>query len=94
MDSNSRSTSRHNTLTNTRRRILEEYLMSKQLHIMNEESDYTNFRSGRGTRNIDLTVISNQLFRADIEWEISEQGSYSDHSIIRYVIGHGKGHRI
>ena len=37
MDSNSRSTSWHDTLTNTRGRILEEFLMSKQLYIMNEE---------------------------------------------------------
>jgi hypothetical protein len=68
VDSNSRSTSWHDTLTNTRGRILEEFLMSQQLHIMNEESDYTTFRSCRGTSNIDLTVISNQLLRA-VEWE-------------------------
>jgi len=61
MDSNSRSTSWHDTLTNTRGRILEEFLMSKQLHIMNEGRDYTTFRSRRDTTNIDLTVINNQL---------------------------------
>jgi len=93
MDSNSRSTSWHDTLTNTRGRILEEFLMSQQLHKMNEESDYTTFRSGRGTSNIDLTVISNQLLRAVVEWEISDQESCSDHSIIRYAIGQGKGNR-
>jgi len=38
MDSNSRTTSWHNTLLSTRGRILEEFLMSQQLHIMNEES--------------------------------------------------------
>jgi len=31
------------------------------MHILNEESDYTTFRSRRGTSNIDITVISNQL---------------------------------
>jgi len=93
MDSNSRSTSWHDTLTNTRGRILEKFLMSKQLHIMNEERDYTTFRSRQGTSNIDLTVISNHLLRAVVEWEISEQESCFDH-IIRYAIGQGKGHRI
>jgi hypothetical protein len=29
-----------------------------------------------------------------VEWEISEQESCSDHSIIRYAIGQGKGHRL
>jgi hypothetical protein len=93
MDSNSRSTSWYDTLTNTRGRILEEFLMSKQLHIMNEESDYTIFRSCRGTSNIDLTVISNQLLRTVVEWEISGQESCSDHSIIRYAIALGKNNR-
>jgi len=45
MVSNSRSTSWHDTLTNTRGRILEEFLISKHLHIMNEKSTLTNFRS-------------------------------------------------
>ena len=59
MDSNSRSTSWHDTLANRRGRILEEFLTSKQLHIMNEDSGKTTFRSSRGTSNIDITVINN-----------------------------------
>jgi len=84
MDSNSRFTSWHDTLPNARGRSLEEFLMSQRLHVMNEESDYTTFRSGRGTSNIDLTVISNQLLRAVVEWEISDQDA----------IGQDKGNRI
>ena len=38
MDIISRSTSWHDTLTNTWGIILEEFLMSKQLYIMNEET--------------------------------------------------------
>jgi len=38
---NSKSTSWHDTLTNRRGRILEEFLMIKRLHILNEESEYT-----------------------------------------------------
>jgi len=94
MDSNSRSTSWHDSLTNARGRLLEEFLISKQLHIMNEESTFTTFRGSRGSSNIDLTVISNQLLRAVEEWEISEQESCSDHSIIKFATGQGKGHRI
>jgi len=44
MDSNSRCTLWHDVITNRRGKILEEFLMSKQLHIINEESCYT-FRS-------------------------------------------------
>jgi hypothetical protein len=60
---------------------------------MNEESGYTTFRSRRGTSNTDLTVISNQLLRTVVEWEISEQESCPNHSIIRYTIGQGTCHR-
>jgi len=86
MDSKSRATSWHDLLTNRRGRTLEEYLMSKQMHIMNEESHLTTFRSSRGTSNIDLTIINNQLLSAVCEWEISEQDSCSDHSILRYEV--------
>jgi hypothetical protein len=94
IDSNSRSTTWHDTMTNTKGRILEEFLISQQLHILNEESDYSTFRSSRGSSNIDLTLISNQLLRTVDEWEISDQDSCSDHSIIRYAIGQGKGNRL
>jgi exonuclease III len=83
IDSNSRSTSWHDTLTNRRGRTLEEFLMSKRLHILNEQSDYTTVRSRRGTSNIDTTVISSQLLSKVAEWKISEQESCSDHSIVR-----------
>jgi len=56
---------------------------------MNEESVNTTFRNSRGDGNVDLTIISNQLLRTVVEWEISEEESYSDHSIIKYATGRG-----
>ena len=64
IDSNSRSMSWHDTQINVRGRILEELLLSKHLNIINEESTLTTFLNSRGSSNIDLTVISNQLLRA------------------------------
>ena len=63
--------------------------MSKQLHIINEESCYTTFRSSRGASNIDLTVTNNQALDIVQEWVISDQESCSDHSILKYVLGNG-----
>jgi hypothetical protein len=54
---------------------------------MNEESTLTTFLNSRGFSNIDLTVINNQLLRVAQNWEISDQESCSDHSIIKYAIG-------
>jgi len=89
MDSNSRSTSWHDVITNRRRKILEEFLMSKQLHIINEESCYTTFRSSRGASNIDLRATNNQALDIVRDWVISDQESCSDHSILKYVLGNG-----
>ena len=62
-----------------------------QLHKLNEDSDYTTFSSTRGSSNIDLTIVNTQLLRRVNEWEIWDQESCSDHSIIRYIIGQARG---
>jgi hypothetical protein len=85
-NSNARSTLWHDTLTNTRGGILEAFIMSQQLYIMNEESSYTTFRNCLGTSNTDLTIISSQLLNSLSGWVISDQESISDHSIIKYAI--------
>ena len=60
--------------------------MSNQLYIMNEESADTTFRTERGASNIDLTVVTEQLFRMVTQWKIRDQESSSGH-IIKYIIG-------
>ena len=82
MDSNARSTSWHDTITDNRRKYLEEYIISKQLHIMNESSTNTTFANRIGKSNIDLTLITSNLLRRISDWEISEEGSNSYHRII------------
>jgi hypothetical protein len=57
-DSNARSTLWHDTLINTRGRILEEFITSNQLYIMDEKCTNTTFRNHMGTSNIDLKIIS------------------------------------
>jgi len=69
IDSNSRSISWHDIQTNSIGRILEEFLLSKHLHLMNEESNLTTFLNSRGSSNIDLTVINNHLLRAVQHWK-------------------------
>jgi len=47
IDSNSRSTKWHDVTTNVRGRLLEEFVASNQLHIINEESPRTTFQSSK-----------------------------------------------
>jgi len=93
IDSNARYVSWHDSTTNARGRTLDEYLMSKQLYILNEENHNTTFRNRRGVSNIDLTIITNQLLRTVAQWEISDQESSSDHNIIKYVKGQRDSNR-
>jgi hypothetical protein len=53
IDSNARSTTWHDTITSNRGKHLEEYVISKQLHIMNEPSAYSTFESRTGKSNIE-----------------------------------------
>ena len=63
MDSNSRSRTWHDKLTNGRGEKLE-FLISKQLFIMNEDSEMKTFQSNRGSSNIDLTISNNTTERS------------------------------
>jgi len=86
MDCNATSTSWHDTTTDKRGKYLEEYIISKQLHIMNEPSTNTTFANRIGKSNTDLTLITNYLLRRITDWKISDEESNSDHSIINYDI--------
>ena len=54
---------------------------------MNEESELTTFQNRRGSSNIDLTIVNNQLLTVLKNWEISEEESCSDHNIIKFGLG-------
>ena len=84
MDNNSRSTTRHDVLTSSRGKVLEEFFASNQLHIIDEDSTKTTFQSRRGSSNIDLTIVNNQMIAFIKDWEISEEESCSDHNIIKF----------
>jgi hypothetical protein len=84
MDSNSRSTTWHDVLTNSRGKLLEEFLASDQLHIINEDSAKTTFQSSKVSSNIHLTIVNNQVLAVIRDCEISEEESCSDHNIIKF----------
>ena len=86
MDSNSRSTTWHDMITNSRGKLLEEFIASNQLYIINEDSPRMTFESSRGSSNIDLTIINNQMLADIKDWELSEEESGSDHSILKFNI--------
>jgi len=54
---------------------------------MKEESESTTFHNRQGSSNIDLTIVNDQLLKALKKWDIYEEGSCSDYSIIKFYIG-------
>jgi hypothetical protein len=93
MDSNSRSRTWNDKLTNRRGKKLEEFVISKQLFIMNEECEMKTFQSSRGSSNTDLTISNNRLLKKVQEWKISEEESCSDHKIIQFCTGQQNVHK-
>ena len=73
-------------LTNGRGKKLEEFLISKQLFVINEKSEMKTFQSSRGSSNIDLTISNNILLKEVQEWKISEEETCSDHRMIQFCI--------
>jgi hypothetical protein len=84
-DSNARSTTWHDNITNNRGKILEEFVASNQLHIINEDSPRRTFQSSRGSLNIDLTPVNNVMLADNTDWEIADEESASDHSILKFI---------
>ena len=69
---------------------MEEFIISRQFQIANEESGSYMFQTEKGASNIDLTVMNNQAIDCVTKWKVHEQESCSDHKIIKYGIGKGK----
>jgi hypothetical protein len=91
IDSNARSKTWHNVLTDKRGRLLEEFIIGNRLHIINEESQLTTFESNKGNSNVDLTMADNKMVTLVKEWQCNEQESFSDHRIITFRIEKNRG---
>jgi len=92
-DSNSTSTTWHDVTRNVRRRLLEKFIASNQLQIINEVSGSTIYHSRTGQSNIDINITNIKMLTAIDNWEISEEESASDHNIIKFHFKLEKGEK-
>jgi hypothetical protein len=91
IDSNARSKTWHDVITNKRGRLLEEFVIENRLHIINEDSWLTTFESKRGNSNVDLILADNKMVSLVKEWQCNEQESFSDHRIITFRVEKHRG---
>jgi hypothetical protein len=82
IDSNARSKIWSDTYTNARGTALEEYIITRDLLIMNEDSDVPMFESSRGRGWIDLTLCNSTIAQKVGGWSCGEEVSCADHNII------------
>jgi len=94
MDSNARSKMWHDTVTNQRGKILEEFITCNDLYVLNKATETPTFQSNRGSSRIDLTITYSKLVRSVSDWICGEEESCSDHNIVNFKIAsvnNGKG---
>lgn len=89
IDSNARSKTWFDVITNQRRKIMEEFILGSNLHILNCNTNVTTYESSRGTSNVDLTITNNMMLPLVRNWTCSNDVSCSDHRLIEFSIEYG-----
>jgi ribonuclease HI len=90
LDSNARSKIWSDTHTNARGRAMEEFIITRNLTIMNEVTEVPTFESSRGRSWIDLTLCNSKLAKKIRNWTCGDELSCSDHNIILFEIDTGE----
>ena len=86
IDSNARSRLWYDKYTNARGRTLEDYIITRDLHILNKETGIPSFETNRGHSWIDLTLCNSKLTQNIRTWTCGEEESCADHKIIQFDI--------
>jgi hypothetical protein len=81
-DSNARSKMWFDITTNQRGELLEDFIITNNLFIINEDTGIPTFETSRGRSNIDFTISSQQMVQYMAEWICGEVESFSDHKYI------------
>jgi hypothetical protein len=86
LDSNARSKLWFDKHTNVRGRTMEEYIITRDLHIINTETGIPSFETNRGRSWIDLTLCNSKVTQNIRRWTCGEEESCTDHKIMCFDI--------
>lgn len=62
--------------------LLEEWIISNGLSVLNEPSEWYTFSGGQGESDIDVTLVNESAEVYSFEWRIDPAGNVSDHNVI------------
>ena len=68
--------------------MLEEFILSNNLHILNDNKVIRTFESNTGSSNVDLTITNNRMLPLMFDWECLNEGNCSDHRTIKFNVGY------
>lgn len=86
LDANAKSELWYSNETDDRGRLLEEFILTNDLIILNEPNNPPTFMTSNGQSNIDLTLASSNFGRSIKEWKVSLCCTTSDHNLITFKI--------
>lgn len=93
MDANSKSLTWFSGETDERGRILEEFLMSNNLYILNRPSEVSTFCRVNAESNIDITIAGDTMVNRIKNWRVDSSCTTSDHNLILFELEEGLNSR-
>ena len=86
VDSKARSKMWHDTITNQRGKILEEFLICSDLYVLNEATETPTFQFNRRSSSIELIITNSRIGRYVSDWICREEENCSDQNIVNFKI--------
>lgn len=67
-------------------KLLEEFLISNNLYVLNEPNNPPTFSTIYGESNIDLMVVSGNMLSFQLDWRVLTTCTTSDHNLIIFCL--------
>ena len=87
VDSNARSKLWYDIQTNPRGQTVEDFIITNNLYLANNNIDKPTFETNWGRSWVDLTLTNSRLLKYISNWDCGVEESSSDHNLIALEIG-------
>lgn len=89
MDSNAKSPMWHSDVRDLRGVMLEDFIATNNLYVLNEADQLNTFSSPNGESNIDVSLVTSNMRNLITSWTVMDEVSSSDHRAIVIELSHG-----
>lgn len=71
-----------NTMNEMRSRVLEKWVISKGMVVLNDPSEWYTFSEMNRQNGIDVTLVNGVPIGCRFEWEVKSRWGISDHNVV------------